>query len=180
MEVVMRSLVTVTVALALVAALSLSVCAEESEGVTKDDIPAVVLKAFQKANPDIRVEGYDMEELDGKVVYEIETRKGDADRDFVYLEDGTLLQVEEEMAVESLPRVVADAVMKAHPKGEIDEAEKITRGATVEYAVVVEVNDDEFDLLVSSDGKVLSSVKAGEDEAEADDADEGDEEEEDD
>ena len=147
-------------------ATALLAVAGEHEGVTKDDIPAAVLKAFEQANPYAQASGFDAEEHDGKMVYEIETKVGKADKDFVYLEDGTLLQVEEGISVEALPKVVADAALKAHPKGELDEAEKITRSDTVEYEVVVEVNDKEFELLVASDGSILSSSESEEDEDE--------------
>ncbi len=140
----------------------------------QDVLPAAVAAAFEQANPTLEIVEFEREELDGNVVYEIETRTGEFEKDFVYLEDGTLLQIEEEIAVESLPEPVLAAVMAAHPGAEVDEAEMITTGDVVGYQVDVEVAEDQkFELLVSPDGQILSSEQIA-DNDDDDDDDDGD------
>ena len=168
----MRILIAVVAVLTLPA---IPVLAQEEQPIGKQDIPAAVLKAFHESYPGIEITGYDREVDEGRTLYEIETRAGDFDRDYVYLEDGALFQVEEGVPVNSLPKAVVDAVMKAHPGCEIDEAEKITRGETVEYEVVAEVGEKEFELLMSSDGTLLASEQIDEDEDEGHDDDDEDE-----
>jgi len=53
------------------------------------------------------------------------------------------------MMVKSLPDIIVASVQKAYPKGEIEEADKITRSDTVEYDVAVEVDDNVFHLRMS-------------------------------
>ena len=146
----------------------------------QDALPAAVAAAFEQANPTLEIVEFEREELDGRVVYEIETRTGEFEKDFVYLEDGTLLQIEEDIAVESLPEAVLAAMMAAHPGAEVNEAEMITTGDVVGYQVDIQVAEDqEFELLVSPDGQILSSEQIA-DEDDHDDGDDGDEDDDDD
>ncbi len=167
----------------LLGSVVLAGCAEQPAEQTtqqpaeQDALPAAVATAFAQANPNLEMVEFEREEMDGKVVYEIETRTGEFEKDFIYLEDGTLLQIEEGIAVESLPEPVLAAVMAAHPGAEVDEAEMITTGDVVGYQVDVEVAEDqEFELLVSPDGQILSSeqIADGDDDDGDDDDDDDD------
>ena len=175
----MLSIPRLTLAIFVLLAISTMLAsAEEAKLIEESDIPDTVLKAFQMSFPDAKVTGYDIEVVDGVTQYEIETRVDKFEKDYVYLEDGSLLQTEEEIPLKSLPESVVNAVNKAHPNCEIDEAEKITRGETIEYEVVVEVAEEEFELLLSSEGQILASKEADEDEGEDDDEDDEKEDEE--
>jgi hypothetical protein len=144
--------------------------------VKKSDVPEAVLEAFQAAHPKAVPAEYGRETVNGQTRFEIEIRIGERDKDFVYLPDGILLQTEEEIPVDSLPQAIVDAIKKAHRDGEIEEADRITRSELTEYEVSVEVGDVEYELLLSSDGKIMSSKEAGNDEDEPGDVDTNDEE----
>ncbi len=132
--------------------------ADEAQLVMKSDMPEAVLRAFQESFPGVKVTGYDKEDVDDLTHYEIETNVDKRQKDYVYLEDGTLLQIEEEIPVKELPKLVLEAVRKAHPDAEIDEAEKIMRGTTLtHYEIVIEVDEHEIELLVSPDGQITTS-----------------------
>ncbi|MBU0985208.1 MAG: PepSY-like domain-containing protein, partial [candidate division Zixibacteria bacterium] len=157
----------VTKLAALVTLVLLVVCGTAAAGDhdTAQDVkaPEAVLKAFRTAYPDLVIVSVDKDDDDGQVVYELETRKGDRDVDYVYRADGTLIQVEEEIPVAELPDVVRKAVEKAYPDSELDEAEKITRGPVIEFEVVAEVGETEYEVLLSADGKIISSTEMSED-----------------
>ena len=148
----------------------------EDQPVTKADLPSAIIKAFETANPGAVVTEYGKETVDGKVRFEIEIKITGGEKDFVYLADGTLLQTEEDMPIKDLPKSVSDALKKAYPKGEIDEADKIIRGATIEYQVGLEVGDTEYELVVTSDGTIISRKTVADHDNEAEDNDSGDEE----
>jgi hypothetical protein len=156
-----------------VATLTLTPVAGDHDGLKEEEIPAVVLKAFETAYPDAEITGFDKEVEEERILYEIETCQEDVKKDYVYSEDGTLIQIEEEIPLESLPETVVKAVENAHQDCELDEAEMITRGSIVEYEVVVEVGEKEFEILVSSDGKIIASAPA-EEEDDDDDHDDDD------
>ena len=173
MQLLVKHVCAVLVVVVFSAALAL---AEDVKVVVKPDLPEAVLNAFRTSFPDVKASGYDREIVNGQTRYEIETKVGQFEKDYVYLEDGTLLQIEQEVAVDSLPKVVIDAVKKAHPGCEVEEAETITRGSITEYEVVIEVDEREYELLVSSEGKILASDQMAEDEDEEEpDADDDDE-----
>jgi hypothetical protein len=150
--------------------------AGDESGLKKSDVPEAVLKAFQISNPKAVANEFSMKTADGETVYEIETKTGELEKDFVYSEDGTLLQTDEDITTESLPDVIVESVKKAYPEGKIDEADKITKGSAIEFEVAVEVGETDYELMVASDGKIISSTAIGEDEDEPGDVDTDDEE----
>ncbi len=155
------------------------VAVADDGGIKKSDVPEAVLKAFETSYPKAVATEYSKKTADGQTRYEIETRVGELEKDFVYLTDGTLFQIDEDMTVKSLPAAVVEAVKKAYPDGEIDEADKITKGANIEFEVMVEVGDTDYELLFSPDGKILTSASVDEDDDEPGDVDEADEEDDD-
>ncbi len=124
---------------------------------TAADLPEAVIRAFQHSYPTVKALVYDVETINGKKHYEIETKNGKYQKDYVYLEDGTLLQTEEEIALKSLPEIVVQTIEKKYAGCEIDEATKIIRGAATEYEVAIEFDKKDFEVLVSSDGSLLTS-----------------------
>jgi len=124
---------------------------------TKTDLPDAVLKSFQKSFPGININGHDIEVVDGRTEYEIETKVNQVEMDYIYLANGTLLQTEEVIPDWSLPQVVVASVRAAHPGCDVKEAEEIVHGSAIEYEVEIEVTGKEIELLVSSDGQLLVS-----------------------
>jgi hypothetical protein len=168
-----RLVTAVLVVLVLFTAIAIG---EDDPKTVKSDVPQAVLRAFEKANPGVVGTDYSKEVVNGQTRYEIETRVSDLEKDFVYLPDGTLLQIVEDMQLKALPDVIAQSVKKAYPKAEIDEVDKIVRGETVEYEIILEIGETDHELSVASDGRILSSVAIEEDEDEPDDIDQSDEE----
>lgn len=146
------------ISLALLLSMSLSTIAaeEESQEVEKIDVPEAVMKAFAEDYPEMGITGIETEEVDGVVHYEIEC--GEGEMDVIYLADGTLFAVEEEIDVESLAQTIAEAIAASYPDGEIVEAEKITRGSETEYEIIVLVEEDEedmaYEVVIGADGKI--------------------------
>jgi hypothetical protein len=65
------------------------------------------------------------------------------------------------------------AVKKDSPSGKIEKAERITKGATVEYEVTVDGKAGTVELLYDASGKLLKSTPVNEDD-EKDEAGEND------
>jgi hypothetical protein len=70
-----------------------------------------------------------------------------------------LLQKEEEIDGKSLPEPVARAVKKAHPKGEIKEAEQLMKldGTVTGFAVEIKIAGKELELELDVSGKILKT-----------------------
>jgi hypothetical protein len=171
-----------TAVLAVILFTGAAVYAEESATIEKKDVPEKVLASFNKAYPNAEIAAVEKEEMNGAAYYEIAIKGDKAERDIIYLEDGTLYSIEEAIQVADLPGTVTDALTKAYPKGQIDEADRITRGSETEFEVLVEVTEGdaetEYEIIVASNGSITDRAQLQDDE-EDDEDDEEDEDEED-
>jgi hypothetical protein len=133
----------------------------ESGGSGKQDVPEKTLTALNKAYPNAQILTIEKEETKGQILYEFEIKEGEDEKDLIYLEDGSLYAIEEVISVNDLPSKVMNALKKAYPEGELDQAEKITRQSETEYEVVLEVEETdeemEYEIVITSNGKVTST-----------------------
>ncbi len=167
----MRNYAIVALSLALAFAMlctSASVAGEKK--LTRKQVPAAVLTAFEKAYPSATVKGYSKEVEKGKIYFEIESMDGKTGRDVLYNADGSVAEVEESMAAADLPSAVSATVSKEYPKGTISKAEKTTRGKDVTYEVHVLSGKSKHEVVVDPSGKLVKH----ENEAEEDEKSEKD------
>ena len=146
--------------IALCFALASGALAGDTE-ISKKDLPAAVLTAFEKAYPKAEIKGLTKEKENGKTFYEIESVDGKLSRDLLYLADGTVVEIEEGVPPGDLPASVKAAVGKEHPQGKIVKSEKVTRGSEVTYAFQVKSGKATYGMAVAPDGTVIKNQKAG-------------------
>jgi hypothetical protein len=126
---------------------------------TRKDLPAPVLTAFDKAYPKAVIKGLSKEDEDGKTTYEIESVDGKTHRDIAYASDGTVLEIEEVVAEAALPGAVTAAAHKEFPKGKILKAEKLTHQGVTEYELVITVGKEKHELVFTPDGTTVKKEK---------------------
>jgi hypothetical protein len=141
------------------------------KSISKKDLPAQVLEAFEKAYPKAEIEEVCIISVEGASYYEIECEDGKVERDVVYFADGRLFQVEVEIDPATLPASVKSAVERQFPGCKIKEASRITRGAVELFEVEGKTANDQFEVLVGPDGKIEKSDEGADD----DDQGEGEE-----
>jgi hypothetical protein len=144
----------------VVLALSLSAIAGDRK-ISKKDVPAAVLTAFETTYPKAVIKGLAIEKEDGKTFYEIESVDGKLSRDLLYLADGTVFEIEEGVTGADLPAAVKSAVVKEHPKGKVSKCEKTTHGSDVVYDCQVISGKAKYSMVIAPDGKVIKNQKAG-------------------
>lgn len=152
-----RMLVT-AICLMLALALTVQLNAQDKK-ISKKDVPAAVLSAFQKAYPDAKIKGYLTETEGGKMYYEIESIKGKTTLDALLLPDGTFYEIEEGVAAKDLPAPVSAAVRAKYPDFKIMRAEKTTHGTDVSYDLKVASGKTHVSLTVDPSGKILKESK---------------------
>lgn len=148
--------------LAFIAAASLSLgfavgAPAEEEKETKvalDQVPKAALDAVKEEFPGAKLTAAESAEDDGETYFEIELTHEGHSIDVSVSEDGTIEEVEKEIAVADLPKAVTDAIQAKYPQAKIEEAEELT-----EYEEEEESDDDQ---------------KGSDDADEKDDADEED------
>jgi hypothetical protein len=125
----------------------------------RKDLPVAVMAAFQKTYPNDSISGASKETKDSVVYYEVESKAGTAERSILYLSDGTVSEIEEGISVDSLPASVSAGIAKHNSRGKIEKAERVTRGANVEYEVMITAGKAKTELVLDNTGTVLKTEK---------------------
>jgi hypothetical protein len=123
---------------AMFVGLAPTVLAQEGEPIGCEQVPTPIMAVFTQTYPNATVKGCAKEADDDKTLYEIESVDGDASRNVIYDDDGQVIVIEELMNTASLPEPVQQAVREKAPKGEIEVAKKLTRGASVSYELQIQ------------------------------------------
>ena len=149
----------------------------DEEKIPLKDVPKAVLDAVKAKFPKAEIKGAEKEVEDGETLYEIETELDEHDVDLALKANGTIMEIEKEIAVKDLPKPVTDAIAAKHPKAKIEKAEEILEfedGKEMKsYEVAVEVGEKDMELKITPDGKILKAKELEEDDD--DDKDEKDE-----
>lgn len=132
---------------------------EQERKISKKELPAPVLAAFQKAYPMATIKGLNEEKKEGKTYFEIESIDGKIERDLLYLADGSVAEIEESIETADLPPAVRAAVEAEYPKAKFGKAEKVTQGTSVHYDVKVRTHNGVFQVEASDSGKILKADK---------------------
>jgi hypothetical protein len=153
------SKVAVIAVVALVVLTSVYAAEDNERKLTKNDLPAAVLAAFEQSYPKASIESVSTETEDSTMYYEINSKDGKVKRDLLYAVDGTVKEVEESVKSRDLPGTVMQAVEKAFPKGKIKKAEKLIKGGVTSFELVVKSGKEEFELALSTDGTITKNEK---------------------
>jgi uncharacterized membrane protein YkoI len=94
-------------------------------------LPDAVLSHAKAEAEGATIRGCVKEKEDGKLTYEVETVKDGRSRDILLDASGSVLEVEQEVAADSLSAAVADATAKAAYGGKVGMIESVTRGDAI-------------------------------------------------
>lgn len=124
------------------------------ENIPTSELPAAVAAAVKTTCPDGTIHEVEMEKKDGKVEYEVELMVGKKSCDLKIAADGTVLEIEKQMDLSELPEAVQNTIA-LFEGAEIEKIEQVQEDGATSYEVVVELDDEEFELELSKDGKIL-------------------------
>lgn len=146
----MKIILMLLVAAASISTVTLAQMKEKSEKKEKENVPAVVKRAFEKQYPGTKVK-WDKE--DGK--YEAGFKYLSHEMSVVYNASGVVEETEIEIPVSQLPAAVTSYILQ-HKMGKISESAKITKAnGEVHYEAEVKGKDVIFDAA----GNLLKEVK---------------------
>ncbi len=140
--------------------------APKAEKIALDKVPAPIMKAVNTRFPGAKLRSVEKEVEDGKVVFDIELTQNGKKYEMDIKEDGTVIEIEKEVAVKDLPQTVTETLKKQYPKATIKEIMEINKvnGAQEtpdHYEVVLEMSDGRsVEVEVSLTGKLLKAGKA--------------------
>jgi hypothetical protein len=120
-------------------------------------LPPAIAAAFKKAFPTATIRNVSKEKENGREQYEVESTDQGKSRDLIYLADGTLAEMEEELSEAEFPPAAASAIRTRYPTAIITKRERltITKGHVVQYEVAlsgVKVKE----IVLTADGKWIS------------------------
>jgi len=100
------------------------------------DLPPAVQQAI-KHQGGATVRGLAKEVDKGKTLYEAELTVNGHSKDIMFDEQGTMVSVEEESALDQIPPAARTAIEKATGSGKVSAVEKLTEGGHVFYEAQV-------------------------------------------
>ena len=136
--------------------LALSVLAEEKK-IKRSDLPPAVEKTVAAQGVDATTRGLSEEEENGQTFYEAEMTVNGHRRDVLMDAGGVIVEVEEQVAMDSLPAGVRDALHAKARKGKIVIVESITKhDKLVAYEAAILTNGKRSEVQVDPLGKNLN------------------------
>ena len=135
---------------------------EAGEGkLAMKDLPKAVQATVQEETQGADIVGLSKETDQGKTIYEVETKVKGRTRDMLIDAKGTLIEVEEEIDLASLPAAVQAEVKKSIGKAKLIKLESVANGAKVStgYSALVESAGKQSEIEMGLDGKPLAKGK---------------------
>jgi len=131
--------------------------AAQEKQLKRSDLPPAVQKAADAQSAGATVRGYSSDTEDGKVEYEVELTVHGHGRDVTIAPDGSVLVIEEEIALDSLPAVVREGLLQKAGSGKITKVESLTKNGTlVAYEGHVLTGTKRSEIQVGTDGRPLA------------------------
>jgi hypothetical protein len=133
-----------------------TIAAQEKQ-IQRSDLPAPVQKTADEQSKGATITGYKKEVEAGKPAYEVKMTVDGHSKDVTIDPSGALLEIEEQVAPESLPAAVRDGLQKKAGAGKITKVESITKhGKIVAYEAKVLTAGKKSEVQVGPDGKPLA------------------------
>jgi hypothetical protein len=134
----------------------------KAEKIPADKIPKAVMDTIKARLPGAEIISAEKETEDGKVVYDIELKHKGRKYEMDIHEDGTLIEIEKEVAAKDVPEAVTKALKAKYPDATVKEVMEVNKvkGKTEtpdHYEVTLKVGDKEREVLVSLDGKSVKT-----------------------
>jgi uncharacterized membrane protein YkoI len=135
------------------AALLLAGSAIAESKVKVENLPPAVQKTVKEQTQNAKLVGVSKEKEGGKTVYELETMVNDKSRDLMIDSAGTIISVEDEVALDSIPEAAKKSIQEKVAGGKITKVETVTKGSEVSYeAAYTSKSGKKAEYAVNADG----------------------------
>jgi hypothetical protein len=126
------------------------------------NLPSAVQATIQRETRDSKILGISREADNGKTLYEIETMVQGRSRDMLIDDKGNLTEIEEEIAIASLPADIQTEIKKSIGKARLVKLEAVYNGAIVQhsYAALLDKAGKYSEISIGLDGRLLPRNRA--------------------
>jgi len=129
---------------------------EQEKKIRRADLPQAVEKTVATESQGATVRGFSEEKENGQTYYEAEMTVNGHSKDVLIGKDGAIVEVEEQVAFDSLPAAVKSGLESKAGSGKILKVESLIKhGKLVAYEAKVEANGKKKEIQVGPDGKAL-------------------------
>jgi uncharacterized membrane protein YkoI len=144
------------IALAAGGSLLAGTASAQEKKIKRSDLPPAVEKTVAAQSTGATIRGFSTEKENGQTLYEVEMTVNGHSKDISIAADGFIVEIEEQVALDSLsPEVIAGLQAKAG-KGKILKVESLTKkDKLVAYEAQVDTNGKKSEVQVGPDGKPL-------------------------
>jgi hypothetical protein len=152
--IVSRTSTVAAVSTVLLAVLALA--SGQEKRIMRSDLPPAVEKSVVEQSQGAIVRGFAQEKEHGQAFYEAELMINGHRKDVLMSVDGAVVEVEEQVASESLPPAVRAGLESKAGSGKVVEVETlIKKGKLVAYEAQILTNGKKSEVQVGPDGKPL-------------------------
>ena len=124
--------------------------------IKRSDLPPAVEKTVAAQSVGATIRGFSAEKEKGQTLYEAEMMVNGHSKDVLIAADGTVVEVEEHVALDSLSAEVKAGLQAKAGKGKILKVESLTKkGKLVAYEAEVKTDGKKSEVQVGPDGKPL-------------------------
>ena len=128
----------------------------QEKKIKRSDLPPAVEKTVAEQSSGATIRGFSTEKENGQTLYEVEMTVNGHSKDVLMAADGSIVEVEEQVAPDSLSAEVKAGLQAKAGKGKIVKIESLTKkGKLVAYEARVETNGKKSEVQVGPDGKPL-------------------------
>src|SRR5262245_26678313 len=115
----------------LMLGLTITAVQAQEKKIKREQLPAAVEKTVARESEGATIKGFATEIENGQKFYEAELTINGHSKDILMDKHGKIVEVEEQVALDSLPPVVQDALKRAAGSGSIELVESLTKNGTL-------------------------------------------------
>jgi hypothetical protein len=146
-----------TVAALLIGLATVSVAQAQEKKLRREQLPPAVEKTVATESQGATINGFATEVEKGKRLYEVELTVNGHSKDISMNKNGNVVEVEEEVTMDSLPANVQEGLRKAAGAGTIGKIESLTKGGKlVAYEGHVKTGTKRSEIQVGPNGEKLA------------------------
>ena len=141
---------------AIVILLAASAAAQEKK-IQRTDLPPAVEKTVSEQSRGATIKGFSQEQENGQIFYEAEMTVNGHSKDVLVDTNGSVVEIEEQVALDSLPAAVQQGLQAKADGGKIVKVESLTKhDKLVAYEAKVQTGGKKTEIQVDPDGKPLA------------------------
>jgi len=153
----MKQNIKLSIALVAIALGTCSVTVAQEKKLKREQLPPAVEKTVARESQGATINGFATEIENGKRLYEVELTVDGHSKDISMDKNGNIVEVEAEVAMDSLPTAVQEGLRKAAGAGTIGKIESLTKGGKlIAYEAHVKTGAKRSEVQVGPNGEKLA------------------------